>query len=219
MAATQSVVTFDKPLKHLSLNDWNLRISQLRNNSETKRLDAFNLRQASRNLRNESTVESFWSTYYNNERFADRVAELDRWRQTMIECYNRIEKEIKMLQAEKEVTEKSLESQITPLVVVSECISQRDVRLAPELTLDAVDEELNRELCIVESNKRLLRDQCQEGELTVFPRNYLPSLETRVTTLPMLSLSFRVSEAVNGVTTSIRSSRPKRLSARRKANF
>lgn len=164
MAATQSVVTFDKPLKHLSLNDWNLRISQLRNNSETKRLDAFGLRQVSRNLRNESTVESFWSTYYNNERFSDRVAELDRWRQTMIECYNRIEKEIKMLQNEKEITEKSLESQITPLVVVSECISQRDVRLATELTLDQVDEELNQELCIVESNKRLLRDQCQAGE-------------------------------------------------------
>jgi tektin-2 len=164
MAATQSVVTFDKPLKRLALNDWNLRISQLRNNSETKRLDAFNLRQVSRNLRNETVVESFWSTYYNNERFADRVAELDRWRQTMIECHNRIEKEIKMLQNEKEATEKSLEAQITPLLVVSECISQRDVRLVTELTLDSVDEELNRELCIVESNKRLLRDQCQAGE-------------------------------------------------------
>lgn len=82
----------------------------------------------------------------------------------MIECYKRIEKEIKMLQNEKENTENSLESQITPLIVVSECISQRDVRMASELTLDSVDEELNLELCIVESNKRLLRDQCQAGK-------------------------------------------------------
>lgn len=164
MATTQSVVQFEKPLKHLSLNDWNLRISQLCNNSETKRGDAFNLRQASRNLRNESTVESFWSTYYNNERFSDRVAELDQWRQTLVECYNRIEKEIQNLKNEKDVTENSLESQITPLVVVSEVVSQRDVRLAPELTVDAVDEELNTELCIVESNQRLLRDQCQAGQ-------------------------------------------------------
>jgi tektin-2 len=164
-AAIQSVVTFEKPLKHLSLNDWNLRIAQLRNNSETKRFDAFSLRQAARNLRNESTIESFWSTYYNNERFSDRVAELDRWRQTMIECYNRIQKEIQTLQDEKEVTEKCLEAQITPLIVVSECMSQRDVRLISELTLDQVDEELQRELCIVENNKRLLRDQCQAGLL------------------------------------------------------
>lgn len=164
-AAIQSVVTFEKPLKHLSLNDWNLRIAQLRNNSEIKRLDAFSLRQVSRNLRNESTVESFWSTYYNNERFSDRVAEIDRWRQTMIECYNRIEKEIKMQHEEKELTEKCLEAQITPLIVVSECISERDVRLPSELTFDSVDEELQRELCIVESNKRLLRDQCQAGSL------------------------------------------------------
>jgi tektin-2 len=163
MASIQSVVKYEKPLKHLSLNDWNLRIAQLRNNSETKRLDGFNLRQVSRNLRNETTVESFWSTYYNNERFSDRVAELDRWRQTMIECYNRIEKEIKMLQDEKDITEKCLEAQITPLIVVSECMSQRDVRLPKELTFDSVDEELQTELCIVESNKRLLRDQCQAG--------------------------------------------------------
>jgi tektin-2 len=177
MAATQSVVQFEKPLKHLSLNDWNLRISQLRNNSETNRLDSFNLRQAARNLRNESTVESFWSTYYNNERFSDRVAELDRWRQTLIECYNRIEKEIQMLKDEKENTEKALERQITPLVVVSECISQRDVRLATELTLDAVDDELNTELCIVESNKRLLRDQCQAGETNLnFPDIFMENL-------------------------------------------
>lgn len=167
MAAITSVVTFDKPLKHLSLNDWNLRINQLRNNAETRRIDAFNFRQVSRNLRNESTVESFWSTYYNNERFTDRVAELDRWRQTLIECYNRIDKEIKQLQQEKEVTEKSLESQITPLIVVAECISQRDVRLPTELTLDTVDEELHRELCIVEENKRLLRDQCQAGKYCI----------------------------------------------------
>lgn len=165
MAAIQSVVVFEKPLKHLSLNDWNLRIAQLRNNSETKRYDGFSLRQASRNLRNESTVESFWSTYYNNERFSDRVAEIDRWRQTMIECYGRVEKEIRTLQNEKEITEKCLEAQITPLIVVSECISQRDVRLPQELTFDSVDEELQRELCIVESNKRLLRDQCQAGLL------------------------------------------------------
>lgn len=165
MAAIQSVITLEKPLKHLSLNDWNLRIAQLRNNSETKRLDGFCLRQTSRNLRNESTVESFWSTYYNNERFSDRVAEIDRWRQTIIECYNRIEKEIRLLHEEKEVTEKCLDAQITPLFVVSECISQRDVRLPTELTFDSVDEELHRELCIVESNKRLLREQCQSGSL------------------------------------------------------
>lgn len=163
MATIQSVITFEKPLKHLSLNDWNLRIAQLRNNSESRCFDAFTLRQSSRNLRNESTVESFWATYYNNERFADRVAELDRWHQTMVNCYNRINKEIKMLQDEKELTEKCLESQITPLIVVSECISQRDVRLPNELTYDSVDEELQTELCIVESNKRLLRDQCQAG--------------------------------------------------------
>ncbi|CAO1322679.1 unnamed protein product [Diamesa hyperborea] len=163
MAANQSVVTFQKPLKHISLNDWNQRISQLRNVSETKRLDSFTERQSSRHLRNESTVESFWTTYYNNERISERITEVDRWRQSIEIAKSRIEKEISMLRAEKSGTEKCLESMTTPIIVVSECLSQRDVRLTNELTLDDCDTELHRELCIVESNQRLLRDQCQSA--------------------------------------------------------
>lgn len=81
----------------------------------------------------------------------------------MILMFNRIEKETRTLMDEKAITEKSLESMITPLLVVSECISQRDARLGPELTYDDVDLELNQELCIVEENKRLLRDQCKNA--------------------------------------------------------
>lgn len=94
-------------------------------------------------------------------RLSDRVHELDRWRETMILMFNRIEKEIRTLMDEKCSTEKCLESMITPLLVVSECITQRDARLGPELTHDEVDLELNQELCIVEENQRFLRDQCK----------------------------------------------------------
>lgn len=164
MAANQSVVTFDKPLQHISLNNWQARINELRNVSETQRQESFELRQSARILRNETAVESTWQTYYNNERLSDRVCELNRWNETMNITHQRISKEISQLMSEKAETEKCLESMITPLLVVSECITQRDARLAPELTHDDVDIELNQELCIVEENKRMLRDQCKAGE-------------------------------------------------------
>ncbi len=66
--AKQSVVTFDKPLQHLSLSNWQARINELRNISEAQRNDSFDVRQNARTLRNETKTESFWQTYYNNER-------------------------------------------------------------------------------------------------------------------------------------------------------
>lgn len=167
MAANQSVVTFDKPLQHISLNNWQARINELRNISENQRQESFEFRQSARTLRNETAVESFWQTYYNNERLSDRVCELNRWRETMMITHQRVEKEINTLMDEKATTEKCLESMITPLLVVSECITQRDARLAPELTQDEVDIQLNQELCIVEENQRLLRDQSKAGEWRV----------------------------------------------------
>lgn len=81
----------------------------------------------------------------------------------MILCFERIQKELKALSEEKSCTESCLESMVTPLLVVSECLTQRDARLDQELTFDDADVELQKELCIVESNKRLLRDQCKAG--------------------------------------------------------
>lgn len=91
------------------------------------------------------------------------MAELDRWRATMEACMERIEKESNLLQDEKNETERELEAMITPLTVVSECLTMRDCRLGSELTYDDGDTELKKELCIIENNQKMLRDQCQKS--------------------------------------------------------
>lgn len=161
MAHFQSVVTFEKPLQHLGLGDWHSRVSQLRNVADTRRDEAFNLRQAACTLRNEARIQTAWDTYHNNSRLSDRVAEVDRWRETIQACYDRIVKEIGQLREEKASTERELEALITPLTVVSECLTMRDCRLGSELTYDDGDTELKKELSVVENNQRMLRDQCQ----------------------------------------------------------
>lgn len=90
-----------------------------------------------------------------------RIAELDLWRATMEACMDRIERETNLLIEEKNATEQDLEALMTPLSVVAECLTMRDCRLGSELTYDDGDTELKKELCVIENNQKMLRDQCQ----------------------------------------------------------
>jgi len=76
-------------------------------------------------------------------------------------CIARLDKEMSLLRNEKSLTENVLNNMLTPLTVVSECLTMRDCRLGSELTYDDGDTELKKELCIIENNQKLLRDQCQ----------------------------------------------------------
>lgn len=75
----------------------------------------------------------------------------------------RIEKETSLLSDEKNSTERELDAMVTPLAVVAECLTMRDCRLGSELTHDDADTELKKELCVIENNQKMLRDQCQSA--------------------------------------------------------
>lgn len=63
---------YEKPLEHLGFDDWIARTNQLRNIAHTQRSDAFELRQTSRTLRNETEIQTYWDTHHNNSRLANR---------------------------------------------------------------------------------------------------------------------------------------------------
>lgn len=81
----------------------------------------------------------------------------------MQSCFERIVGEMNFLRQEKMRTETDLEALQLPLTVVTECLSMRDSRLQTELTQDDADIELKRELNVVESDQKMLRDQCQSA--------------------------------------------------------
>ncbi|XP_036336329.1 tektin-B1 [Rhagoletis pomonella] len=161
--AHNTVITWEKPVPHLALSDWNARVNQLRNVADARRGDAFDIRQCSRNLRNETRIEADWINYETNEALAERIAELARWRETVARTLDRIVKEVKMLEEEKASTERELEAMQTPISVVGECLTMRDCRLGSELTYDDADTEIKNELAVIENNQRLLADQCQKA--------------------------------------------------------
>ncbi|XP_028160672.1 tektin-B1-like, partial [Ostrinia furnacalis] len=91
------------------------------------------------------------------------VYEIEQWKSTLQELLERLDREMAGLKEEKASTERELEQLNLPLLVCSECLSNRDGRRSSELTYDLADTELKKELCVTESNKKMLIDRCQSA--------------------------------------------------------
>lgn len=75
-----------------------------------------------------------------------RVYEIEQWKSTLQELLDRIDREMSALKEEKASTERELEQLNMPLLVCSECLSNRDGRRSTELTYDLADTELKKVL-------------------------------------------------------------------------
>ncbi|XP_017885994.1 tektin-2 [Ceratina calcarata] len=159
----KSVITYEKPLPHISLADWYAKQWELQQNAALRSGEAFELRNSGKIIRSETMVKTIWDTYMNNTRLADRVTELSRWREVLEKLLDKLLSEIKSLQDEKADTEKELENLNYPLQITAECISMRDCRRGTELTYDEADTELKRELCVIENVKKWLTERVQSA--------------------------------------------------------
>lgn len=159
--SNMSIVTYEKPLPHLSLADWYAKQWENQQTSATRGKDSFDLRHESRQLRNETKVRTEWDTYLNNARLSDRIIELERWRDLLQSVLERINQELANLKREKFETDKEIDGLGTRLSVISECISMRDCRLGEELSYDDGERELKKELCLVENVKKNLTERSQ----------------------------------------------------------
>lgn len=73
-----------------------------------------------------------------------RIFEVQSWREKQRFTRECVRDEIRMLKEEKNATELHLESLQVPLMVLSQCLNNRDQRVPPELTKDQLGEELNK---------------------------------------------------------------------------
>ncbi|CAK1585887.1 unnamed protein product [Parnassius mnemosyne] len=158
-----SIPIFEKPHPKLSVLDWTRNIQRLQNEARLRRFESYELRQRANQLRNETSITTYWDNYTNNELLRDRIFDVQSWREKQRFTRECVRDEIRILKEEKNATELHLESLQLPLMVVSQCISNRDQRVPPELTRDQLGEELNKELHIIENSKRVLTDLCRMG--------------------------------------------------------
>ena len=73
-----------------------------------------------------------------------RIFEVQAWREKQRFTRDSVIDEIRALKEEKHATELHLESLQIPLMVISQCLSNRDQRVPPELTRDQLGEELHK---------------------------------------------------------------------------
>ncbi|KAI8425928.1 hypothetical protein MSG28_004928 [Choristoneura fumiferana] len=158
-----SIPVFEKPHPRLSVLDWTRNIQRLQNEARIRRFESYELRQRANQLRNETSVTTRWDNYVNNELLRDRIFLVDSFREKQRFTREMVRDEIRALKEEKNATELHLESLQVPLMVSSQCLSNRDQRVPPELTRDQLAEELKRELHIIENSKRTLTDVCHMG--------------------------------------------------------
>lgn len=69
---------------------------------------------------------------------------MNRWRETLLACRERLDREFALLKEEKTETERELDALGIFISVVSECIGMRDSRLGSEITYDDGDTELKK---------------------------------------------------------------------------
>ncbi|XP_059058047.1 tektin-B1-like [Achroia grisella] len=158
-----SIPVFEKPHPRLSVLDWTRNIQRLQEEARVRRFESYELRQKANQLRNETSITTRWDNYVNNELLRDRIFEVQSWREKQRFTRESVRDEIRALKEEKNATELHLESLQVPLMVSSQCLSNRDQRLPPELTRDQLGEELNKELHTIEHHKRTLTDVCHMG--------------------------------------------------------
>lgn len=76
--------------------------------------------------------------------FIYRIFEVQSWREKQRFTRECVRDEIRVLREEKNSTELLLEHLQVPLMVVSQCLSNRDQRVPSELTTDQLGEELRK---------------------------------------------------------------------------
>ncbi|KAH8398953.1 hypothetical protein KR222_001611 [Zaprionus bogoriensis] len=151
-------ITKEKPSPHLALDDWRDRVSRMRNVSAARQADTYAIRNSSRQLRNESQIESEWANYESKNALTTRVEELTLWWDLIRRAFERLENKALELEAERRAIEEELHMQMKPLSILSQILTARDSRLLSELTHDNADFELKNELYLLENNQRLLKE-------------------------------------------------------------
>lgn len=67
-----SIVTFEKPVSKVAEADWYYKVSELKESCDNYRANAFELRNESHKLRNETDITTYWGTHHTNSKIIDR---------------------------------------------------------------------------------------------------------------------------------------------------
>ncbi|NWI21692.1 TEKT2 protein, partial [Crypturellus soui] len=152
-----------KPGQRFSLPDWRANAELLSANAERRRAASHRVRQEGRVLRGETGNQTKWDEQDNRTRLTERISSVNRWKETLDKCLADIDAEIDTLAKVKEAAEHALQAKNLPLDVAIECLTLRESRRAIDLVRDPVEEELHKEVEVIEKAKRDLQQRVNEA--------------------------------------------------------
>jgi len=155
-------LTNDLPPRY-ALSDWHTSNKLLRSNAERLRNSSHTIRQDARRLTNETDNHTRWTQHDSNTKLEKRIDDINEWRESIERCLNDTDNEIEQLQTEKQRTEEALDAKKVPLDVAIECLMLRENRKGIDLVRDIVEEQLHKEVEVIEGIKALLQQKVTES--------------------------------------------------------
>ncbi|NXC18237.1 TEKT2 protein, partial [Corythaeola cristata] len=148
-----------KPGQRFSVPDWHTDVRLTAADAERQRSASHQVRQEARALRNETNNQTKWDEHDNQTRLAERISSVNRWKETLDKCLADIDAEIDALAKVKEAAECALQAKNLPLDVSIECLMLREGRCSIDVVRDLVEEELHKEVKVIDKVKRELQQR------------------------------------------------------------
>ncbi|XP_053562984.1 tektin-2 [Bombina bombina] len=152
-----------KPGSRYSVPDWHTNNTLIATNAERQRLSSHQIRQEARVLRNETNNQTKWDEHDNRTRLADRIDDVEKWRQVLNRCLAEVDSEINALSLVKEEAERTLQASNVPLDVAIECLNFRESRRDIDLVKDPAEDELHKEVEVIEGVRKALQQKISEA--------------------------------------------------------
>ncbi|KAB0357855.1 hypothetical protein FD754_002011 [Muntiacus muntjak] len=158
-----------KPSPRFRLPDWQANSYLLSTNAERQRDASHQIRQEARVLRNETNNQTIWDEHDNRTRLAERIDTVNRWKEMLDKCLTDLDAEIDALAQAgsqgrmKESAEQNLQAKNLPLDVAIECLTLRESRRDIDVVKDPVEEELHKEVEVIEATKKALQQKISQA--------------------------------------------------------
>ncbi|NXU69494.1 TEKT2 protein, partial [Horornis vulcanius] len=152
-----------KPGQRFTLPDWQNNSLLISADAEQQRFNSHHVRQEGRALRNETGNQAKWDEHNSRTQLKDRITTVDRWRETLARCLTDIDLEIDALTKVKEAAENAIQAKNLWLDVAIECLTFRESRRDIDVVRDPVEEELHREVKVIEKTKKELQQRVDDA--------------------------------------------------------
>ncbi|XP_026204798.1 tektin-2 [Anabas testudineus] len=146
-----------KPGVRHTVSEWSDNNQQLSAIAQHERHVSNVIRQEGRSLRNETSCKTTWDESDTSRRLSDRVWDVAQWKKALESCAQKVDEEMEALTLSKEQTEQALAATVIPLEVSAECLTLREGRRGSELVADPVEEQLKKEVELIERVQQVLQ--------------------------------------------------------------